>query len=127
MYLGARVGNHANACKKLTENRRMQQLVRVLILCCMTMSFPKAETVVFHNAEDSLSGRYLQPDTGKTKAVIVFVHGDGPLDYEAHGYYPLIWKRLLKQGFAIFSWDKPGIGSSTGNGLTQFRYHSFCA
>jgi alpha-beta hydrolase superfamily lysophospholipase len=47
------------------------------------------------------------------------VHVDGPLDNEAHGYYTLIWKRLLKQGFAIFSWDKPGVGGSTGNWLTQ--------
>jgi pimeloyl-ACP methyl ester carboxylesterase len=26
---------------------------------------------------------------------------------------------LLRQGFAIFSWDKPGIGESTGNWLAQ--------
>jgi pimeloyl-ACP methyl ester carboxylesterase len=119
MYLGARVGNHASACKKLTQNRRMKQLVVVLMLACMTMSFAKAESVEFRNGEDLLSGHYLQPDSGKPKAVILFVHGDGPLDYDSHGYYPLIWKRLLKQGFAIFSWDKPGVGSSTGNWLAQ--------
>jgi pimeloyl-ACP methyl ester carboxylesterase len=96
----------------------MNRLV-VVLMACITMSFAKAESVEFQNGEDSLSGHYLQPDNGKPKAVILFVHGDGPLDYEAHGYYPLIWKRLLKQGFAIFSWDKPGVGSSTGNWLTQ--------
>jgi hypothetical protein len=97
----------------------MNKLVVVLILASMTMSFAKAESVKFRSAEDLLSGHYLQPDTGKPKAVILFVHGDGPLDYNAHGYYPLIWERLLKQGYAIFSWDKPGIGGSTGNWLAQ--------
>ena len=96
----------------------MNRLV-VVLMACISMSFAKAESVKFQNGEDSLLGHYLQPDNGKPKAVILFVHGDGPLDYEAHGYYPLIWKRLLKQGFAIFSWDKPGVGSSTGNWLTQ--------
>jgi alpha/beta superfamily hydrolase len=31
----------------------------------------------------------------------------------------MVWKRLLSQGFAVFSWDKPGIGKSTGNWLAQ--------
>lgn len=119
MHLDARVGSQMCMCKRLRVNRRMKQLAVVIILACLTMSYAKAESLKFRNGEDLLSGHYLQPDTGKPKAVILFVHGDGPLDYDAYGYYPLIWKRLLKQGFAIFSWDKPGVGSSTGNWLTQ--------
>jgi alpha-beta hydrolase superfamily lysophospholipase len=119
MHLDARVGNLTSVCKKLTVNSRMIQLAAVLILACMTTTVAKAESVELRNGEDLLAGHYLQPDNRKPKAVILFVHGDGHLDYETHGYYPLIWKRLLKQGFAIFSWDKPGIGSSNGNWLTQ--------
>ncbi|WP_414980531.1 alpha/beta hydrolase family protein [Congregibacter sp.] len=49
----------------------------------------------------------------------MFVHGDGPLNYQAEGYYPLIWNFLRKRGFAIFSWSKPGVGASSGEWLEQ--------
>jgi len=91
----------------------------ILVLASTIINVAEAKRVTFQNAEDTISGHYLLPDKGKPKAVILFVHGDGPLNYDADGYYPLIWERLLEQGFAIFSWDKPGIGGSTGNWLTQ--------
>jgi len=63
---------------------------------------------------------YISPkNTDTAKAIIIFVHGDGPMNYQAEGYYPLIWNRLRKLGYAIFSWDKPGIGNSTGHWLNQ--------
>lgn len=95
------------------------QLCIILFLASTMVKVAEAEQVTFKNGDDSLSGHYLLPDSGKPKAVILFVHGDGPLEYDAHGYYPLIWERLLRQGFAIFSWDKPGVGDSTGNWLAQ--------
>ena len=52
----------------------MNQLMVLLTLACMTMSFAKAESVEFRNGEDSLTGQYLQPDNVKPKAVILFVH-----------------------------------------------------
>ena len=95
------------------------KLVMILFLTSTIIYVAEAQQVTFLNGEDSLSGHYFLPDNGKPRAVIIFVHGDGPLEYDAHGYYPLIWKRLLKQGFAVFSWDKPGVGESTGNWLAQ--------
>jgi pimeloyl-ACP methyl ester carboxylesterase len=93
----------------------------LIILCLVStlINVAEAQQVTFKNGDDSLAGHYLLPDSGKPRAVILFVHGDGPLGYDAHGYYPLIWERLLRQGFAIFSWDKPGVGESTGNWLAQ--------
>jgi hypothetical protein len=60
----------------------------ILILALTFIDIAKAKRVTFENGEDSLSGHYLIPDKGKSKAVILFVHGDGPLGYDAHGYYP---------------------------------------
>lgn len=94
-------------------------LLIMLFLVSTMVNVAEARQVTFKNGDDLLSGHYLLPDSGKPRAVILFVHGDGPLEYDAHGYYPLIWERLLRQGFAIFSWDKPGVGESTGNWLTQ--------
>jgi len=94
----------------------------LLIILCLASTITnavEARSVTFKNGDDLLSGHYFLPESGKPKAVILFVHGDGPLEYDAHGYYPLIWEPLLRQGFAIFSWDKPGVGESTGNWLAQ--------
>jgi alpha-beta hydrolase superfamily lysophospholipase len=81
----------------------------------MLINAAEAKKVTFTNGEDSLSAHYLLPDKGKPRAVTLFVHGDAPLEYDVYGYYPLIWRRLQSQGFAIFSWDKPGVGNTTGD------------
>jgi dipeptidyl aminopeptidase/acylaminoacyl peptidase len=51
--------------------------------------------------------------------VVVFVHGDGAISYDAYGYYHPLWNRLAKQGIASFSWDKPGVGGSQGDWENQ--------
>jgi pimeloyl-ACP methyl ester carboxylesterase len=94
-------------------------LLIIIFLASTLVNVAEAKQVTFKNGDDLLSGHYLIPDSGQPRAVILFVHGDGPLEYDAHGYYPLIWESLLRQGFAIFSWDKPGVGESTGNWLAQ--------
>lgn len=57
--------------------------------------------------------------TDKKPGLIVFVHGDGPADasYE-EGYYSA-WEVLNEQGFATISWDKPGVGKSSGSWYNQ--------
>ena len=85
-------------------------LVIIIFSASTLINVAEAKQVTFKNGDDLLSGHYLLPDSGKPRAVILFVHGDGPLGYDAHGYYPLIWERLLSKWFAIFIWDKPVIG-----------------
>ena len=51
--------------------------------------------------------------------LLVFVHGDGELPADAHGYYVPMWGRLARAGVATLAWDKPGVGDSTGNWLHQ--------
>ena len=65
-----------------------------------------------------LAGTLWLPDHAATAAVVL-VHGDGPQDRTSQqGYDPLI-NALLDAGIAVVSWDKPGIGSSQGNWLSQ--------
>jgi pimeloyl-ACP methyl ester carboxylesterase len=79
-----------------------------------------AEQVFFEHNTFSLSGHYLEPTNGKpAKAVLLFVHGDGPSTFDGEGYYSILWKPLREKGYAIFSWNKPGIGDSSGNWLDQ--------
>ena len=65
-----------------------------------------------------LAGTLWLPDQRATAAVVL-VYGDGPQDRTSQqGYDPLI-NALLDAGIAVVSWDKPGIGDSPGNWLSQ--------
>lgn len=75
--------------------------------------------VVFSQGADRLEGTLLLPDSISSPPVVLLVHGDGAQDrWSAGGYLPLV-NYLLSQGIAVFSWDKPGVGSSSGNWLAQ--------
>ena len=79
-----------------------------------------AQTVFFYHKNNSLEGIYLPPTKEKTaKGIILFVHGDGAMNYNAEGYYDLVWEPLRSHGYAVFSWSKPGVGNSSGNWLSQ--------
>ena len=100
----------------------MINLVRFLMVTSQFLwtSIAISQELIFKNAQDELYGQFLAPFENQTsKATLIFVHGDGPMDHEAQGYYPFIWNQLRQEGFAIFSWDKPGIGKSSGNWLNQ--------
>jgi pimeloyl-ACP methyl ester carboxylesterase len=87
---------------------------------CVFSAISFATEVHFVHGSHTLIGQYLAPtDNHLAKAVILFVHGDGATTFNADGYYDLIWSSLRARGYAIFSWDKPGVGQSTGNWLTQ--------
>ena len=89
-------------------------------LFIFSLNLNAEDRLVFEHQEDTLAGVYLpQLNHDKAKAVILFVHGDGPLTYDAEGYYELVWQPLRKLGYAIFSWDKTGVGNSSGNWLNQ--------
>jgi pimeloyl-ACP methyl ester carboxylesterase len=100
---------------KLATTRFFISISSIFFICSSY-----AEEVFFEHDTLSLSGHYLEPTNGKpAKAVLLFVHGDGPTTFDAEGYYRILWKPLREQGYAVFSWDKPGIGSSSGNWLDQ--------
>ncbi|ARU59235.1 hydrolase of the alpha/beta superfamily protein [Oleiphilus messinensis] len=78
------------------------------------------ELLTFHHGQHQLMGHYLAPVRDlPPKAVLLFVHGDGAFTYDAEGYYDVFWDRLRRQGYGVFSWDKPGVGESSGNWLQQ--------
>lgn len=78
----------------------------------------QSEPFVFSSGENQLDGTLWLPD-GPVQAAIVLVHGDGPQDRTSgDGYAPFI-NTMLNAGIAVASWDKQGIGGSTGNWLSQ--------
>ncbi|GAA5083149.1 CocE/NonD family hydrolase [Nocardia iowensis] len=51
--------------------------------------------------------------------LVVFVHGDGPIDATHDTFYRPIWESLARAGYASLSWDKPGIAGAPGDWLNQ--------
>ncbi|MBC1976984.1 alpha/beta hydrolase [Listeria marthii] len=59
------------------------------------------------------------PKHDKPKGIIVFVHGDGAQEATQNGGYKPLMERFAKQGYISVSWDKLGVGKSSGNWLDQ--------
>jgi alpha/beta superfamily hydrolase len=67
----------------------------------------------------NLSAVITSPKQQKIKGIIVFVHGDGAQEATQNGGYKPLMERFAKQGYISVSWDKLGVGQSTGNWLMQ--------
>jgi len=70
----------------------------------------------FINKNSELRGKLILPKTKKQSyPLLIFVHGDGAMPYDAYGYYNPLWNALAKNGIASYSWDKAGVENSRGN------------
>jgi len=75
--------------------------------------------VLFELDDVVLSGTLVMPMDATNPPIALIVHGDGAQDrFSDGGYLPLI-NTLVDAGIGIFSWDKAGVGQSTGNWLDQ--------
>jgi dienelactone hydrolase len=80
----------------------------------------REEKISFSNGPHTLKGVLALPKTGRGPyGLVVFVHGDGPVEATAETFYRPMWEAFAKAGYASLSWSKPGIGGSTGNWLEQ--------
>jgi pimeloyl-ACP methyl ester carboxylesterase len=79
---------------------------------------PIEERVSFRNGDVTLGGVLIQPRTAPPHPAIVFVHGDGPMRHDSK-LYPPLWSAFAADGFACLIWDKPGVGHSDGDWLSQ--------
>lgn len=80
----------------------------------------KSESLMIPSGERVLQAQLLRPEAGNgLKGVVILVHGDGPADAMAKGFYISLCDLLAQRGYAVISWDKPGVNGSAGNWLTQ--------
>ncbi len=66
------------------------------------------------NGELALAGTLHLPD-GEPQATVLMVPGSGPSDRDNDGYFTTIRAGLLERGIAAASFDKRGVGGSTGD------------
>ena len=93
-------------------------LLLILSLVAVTGDGLHQEDLSFASEGQVLQG-FLINANEESSTLIIFVHGDGDLNYDAFGFYRHFWRVMAKHGIAVFSWDKPGVGGSEGNWLDQ--------
>lgn len=110
----------------MSKYRKVTAISIFLFITIYFFSFGKdyqEVAIEFSFQSDTLKGVLVLPkEQNKQHAktpLVIFVHGDGELDRTAYGYYQPIWNELAKNGIACMSWDKKGVGESTGNWLNQ--------
>ena len=82
----------------------------------------RVEEISFRSDKFKLVGDLLIPAEGDNHPVVILVHGDGPATRRTASTSGPTTRILLENGYAVFSWDKPGSGESTGqinNALTD--------
>ena len=71
----------------------------------------RVEEIRFRSGKFRLVGELRLPAEGEKHPAIIIVNGSGNQTRDANNYLIEIF---LRNGYAVFSWDKPGSGESTG-------------
>ena len=77
-------------------------------------SFTETE-VHFSDGSDLLAGTLTMPASPGPHAAIAMVSGSGAQDRDYGGAGAVIRRQFARNGIACLSWDKPGVGRSTGD------------
>ncbi len=95
-------------------------LTIVALLLMLKEPSYRVEKISFRHGDNQLAGLMTFPKIVKEKyPCIVMIHGDGPIDRDSNHGYDVFFEEFTKAGWCVLSWDKPGIGKSTGDWLNQ--------
>jgi len=108
------------------KNIKKLVLVCTLLIATILFAFSIEDTqykeikLSFKSNKNVLEGTLVLPKNKQGPyPLVIFIHGDGALPYDAYGYYNPLWQELAKRGIASFSWNKAGVENSTGNWYFQ--------
>ncbi|CAM5454803.1 hypothetical protein GCM10010329_33590 [Streptomyces spiroverticillatus] len=78
------------------------------------------QRVTVRHGDHTLHGVLATPRDGRPRhGLVVYVHGDGPVDATHDDGYKPLWEANARAGYASLSWDKPGVAGAPGNWLDQ--------
>jgi uncharacterized protein len=69
----------------------------------------------FEHGRNLLKGTLLYPDGEGPWPGVITLQGSGDTARDNFEYFPAIWEIFLAAGIAVFAYDKPGVGESSGN------------
>lgn len=112
-----------------TTTRWRERLVWFVLLSGLGVSillfeilFPPAydsRDFTFHSQGNQLAGTVHVPKEKAVRGCLVFIHGDGDIDRSASGFYDIFFDKFAEAGWCSISWDKPGVGESSGHWRDQ--------
>ncbi|WP_340003597.1 CocE/NonD family hydrolase [Paenibacillus sp. FSL K6-0276] len=78
------------------------------------------QKIEIETSQGNLTGTLILPEKYSGNiGLVVFVHGDGPINDTYDDAYKPLWEKFASAGYASLSLNKPGIGGSSGNWLEQ--------
>jgi uncharacterized protein len=80
---------------------------------------PIITELAFAHGDATLAGTLHRPDGAGPYPAVLMLQGSGAADRDSGGFFVPIRQRLLKSGIAVLSWDKQGIGGSSGDWRRQ--------
>jgi uncharacterized protein len=73
------------------------------------------EDVHFRHGDNLLTGSLYRPSLPGPHPAVALVLGSGEQDRNYGGAGPALGRHFARNGFACLTWDKPGVGQSTGD------------
>jgi pimeloyl-ACP methyl ester carboxylesterase len=73
------------------------------------------QEIGFQSHGVSLAGTLHLPASDSPHPAVVMLQGSGAADRDCAGYFPPIRDAFLRRGIGVYSFDKPGIGGSSGD------------
>ncbi|GAA1573389.1 CocE/NonD family hydrolase [Actinomadura kijaniata] len=120
------------ARRRWSRRRRVRWTVSVLAAAVVTVVAAtgwvvhqntyelREERVTITGGAQPLKGVLALPERGGGPfGLVVFVHGDGPVDATHETFYRPTWEAFARAGYASLSWNKPGVGGAPGDWLDQ--------
>jgi uncharacterized protein len=77
------------------------------------------ENVQFGHGNDRLAGTLYSPNRPGRRPAVALVLGSGAQDRDYGGVGKAVARHFARSGFVCLTWDKPGVGNSTGDFNTQ--------
>ncbi|MFD9304085.1 alpha/beta hydrolase family protein [Streptomyces sp. NPDC060048] len=78
------------------------------------------QRVSIRHGGHTLNGVLATPRDGRKRhGLVVYVHGDGPVNATHDDGYKPMWEANAEAGYASLSWDKPGVAGAPGDWLGQ--------
>src|SRR5205807_505736 len=76
---------------------------------------PVTEEIRFHHGDHVLAGTLYRPAGRGGHPAIALILGSGPVDRAYGGVGRILGAHFARAGIACLTWDRPGIGQSTGD------------
>ena len=85
----------------------------------LTKASFRQEEVSFRSGDNTVKGMLVLPRTPGPHPAVAFVHGSGALGRDDWTLHPPLREDFARQGIASLCWDKPGVGTSSGDWAQQ--------